>query len=159
MLRTAANRLHGTPHVPAFRQQLPPRGHEAIGIDTSTLIDRLQRSVHRVIENERPDHVAVATNDRMRASELPRLVRIQRGVDPSEHDGCTSRSRLRADLVATQGVAGMDPDADDVSRLHVTASNDSRVSSVMRGRPYAAGVAAASTNSQRGVMTPTPKER
>ena len=40
----------------------------------------------------------------------------------------------------------------------VVGSRTSRVSSTMCGAPKRAGVAAASTKSQRGVMTPTPKE-
>src|SRR6187402_2317768 len=40
----------------------------------------------------------------------------------------------------------------------VVGSRTSRVSSTMFGAPKRAGVAAASTKSQRGVMTPTPKE-
>src|SRR4026208_1133647 len=43
--------------------------------------------------------------------------------------------------------------------LMVSRSSGSSVSSTMFGGPYAAGVAAPSTNSQRGVITPTPKER
>src|SRR4026209_919317 len=38
-------------------------------------------------------------------------------------------------------------------------SSTSRVSSVVRGSPYWRGVAAASTYSHRGVMTPTPNAR
>src|SRR5215216_2867598 len=38
-------------------------------------------------------------------------------------------------------------------------SRGSSVSSAMLGVPYLAGVAPASTNSQRGVITPTPNER
>src|SRR3954469_16869511 len=37
-------------------------------------------------------------------------------------------------------------------------SNGSRVSSIRQGSPNVAGVAAAKTDSQRGVMTPIPKE-
>src|SRR5690348_9597704 len=40
-----------------------------------------------------------------------------------------------------------------------STSNGSSVSSTMCGRPYAAGVAPASTKSHRGVMTPTPNDK
>ena len=93
MLGAPADRLHGSPHVTALRQQLPARGHEAVGIDTSALIGPLQRAVYRVIEDERPDDVAVAANDGVRAPELMGLVWIQRGVDAAEHDGRAARAR------------------------------------------------------------------
>src|SRR3989338_2728594 len=41
----------------------------------------------------------------------------------------------------------------------VVGSQASRVSSVMMGSPYFSGVAAASTYSQRGVITPTPNAK
>ena len=93
VLGTPAHRLHGSPHVPALRQQVPARRHEALGIDTSALVGPLQRAVRRVIENDRPDHVAVAADDGVRAAELVGLLRIQRGVDAAEHDG---RARARS---------------------------------------------------------------
>ena len=75
MLRTAADRLHRPPHVTSIRQQVPPRWHEAIGIDASALVDPLQRAVDRVLEHDRPDDIAIAADDGVCAPELMRLIR------------------------------------------------------------------------------------
>ena len=69
MLGAAAHRLDGPPHVASVRQQLPPRRDEAFRIDASGLVDGFQRPVRRVVEHERPDHVAIASDDGMRAAE------------------------------------------------------------------------------------------
>ena len=71
----------------------------------------------------------------MRATEVARLVGIQRGVNAAEHDIGASGSRRGTELVAAQGVAGMDADADDV-----TLVDDGRVEGLERfvderGRP------------------------
>ena len=50
----------------------------------------------------------------MRAAQLVRLVGIERGVDAAEHHDRPGLAGGPADLVAPQGVAGMDADADDV---------------------------------------------
>ena len=70
-----------------------------------------------MLEDQRPDHVAVAANDGVRAAELVRLVGVQGGVDATEHDLRPSRARRRPDLVAAKRVAGVNPDADDVAGL------------------------------------------
>ena len=118
MLGAPADGLHGSPHVTALRQQLPARRHEALGIDTSALICLLQRSVCRVIEDQRPDEIAVAANDGVRPPEFMGLVWIQRRVDAAEHDGRASGARSVPDLVAAKCVAGVDADPDDVTGLH-----------------------------------------
>ena len=118
MFGAPADRLHGSPHVTALRQQLPARRHEALGIDTSALIGPLQRAVYRVIEHERPDDVAVAANDGVRAAELMGLVWIQRGVDAAEHDGRAARARTLPDLVAAKRVTGVNANPNYVAGLH-----------------------------------------
>ena len=110
-------------------------------------------------EHLRPDDVAVAFDDGVRAAE------VDAPPPGTASRGCRRRPpspRALAsvpDFVAAQRVAGVNADADDVAWLDVSRASDSSVSSTMRGVPHAAGVAPASTNSQRGVMTPTPKER
>ena len=73
----------------------------------------------------------------------------------------TVAPRARAcgtDFVSAQRVAGMNADADDVAGLHGVEIE--RLQRLV-GDPriaVAAGVAPARTNSQRGVMTPTPND-
>lgn len=80
VLRTTPHRLDRTPHVASLRQQLPARGDESIGIDTSGLIDGLQRTARRIAEYDRPDDVAVTLDHGMGAAQAERLVGVERGV-------------------------------------------------------------------------------
>ena len=66
--------------------------------------------------------------------------------------------RLAADLVPAQRVERVDADADDVAGAMASKSIGSSVSSMTLGSPYPRGVAAASTYSQRGVITAVPNE-
>ena len=72
-----------------------------------------------VIDHERPDDVAVAADDRVRAAEFVRFVGVERGVYAAEDHRRAARSRGGADLVAAQRVARVDPDPDNVARLDV----------------------------------------
>ena len=111
-----------------------------------------------VAQHLAPDDVAVALDDRVRPAELVRLVRIERGVNAAVDDGRAAALGRVADLVAAQRVAGVNADADDVAGL-----DGGEVDRLERfvdddGIAELGGVAAASTYSQRGVMTPTPNE-
>ena len=79
-------------------------------------------------------------------------------MDAAEDDPGAALARGAPDLVAAQRVARVDADADDVAWLHCCGSKSWSVSSQMTGSPKRAGVAAASTYSQRGVMTAMPNE-
>src|SRR6185503_17096368 len=81
MFRAAAHGLYRAPHVSAFRQQIPACGDELFGVHASTLVLRLERALHGMIDHQRPDHVAVAADDGVRAATLMRLMWIQRGVN------------------------------------------------------------------------------
>jgi hypothetical protein len=64
-----------------------------------------------------------------------------------------------ADFIAAQCISGVDPDADDVAGLD--RFEIERLERLVDDawRSVRGGVAAPRTNSQRGVMTPTPKDR
>ena len=147
MLRAAADGLHRRPHVAVLGQQIPARLEHRLRLRR----DRLRRCVcgcagEHAVDDDRPDAVAVALDDRVRAAELERFFGIQRGVDAAVNDLRAALARQPSDLVAAQGVAGVDADADDVARLRSCRSRvGSRVSSMMSGSPYSAGVAAART--------------
>src|SRR4029453_16433516 len=78
MLRASAHRLDGAPHIPPLRQQFPPCRDEPVGINAAALIDAVQTAVPRVVQYEGPDHVAIASDDGMRAAEILGLVGIER---------------------------------------------------------------------------------
>src|SRR5262249_11795010 len=112
VLRAATDRLHGSPHVPAFRQQVPPCGLELPAVDSAGLVDALRPVVDAVFQDALPDCVAVAFHDGVRTAEIVRLVGIERGVDTSEDDVCAAFAGRAAYLVAAQRVASVDADTD-----------------------------------------------
>ena len=119
----------------------------------------LRRAARAVADDLAPDGVAVALDDGGGAAELVGFLGIERGVDAAEDHRGAGRLGGAADLVAAQRVAGVDADADDVTRLdRREVERLERFVGDDAGRRTPAGVAAAMTNSQRGVMTPTPNE-
>ena len=106
-----------------------------------------------------PGNIAIALHDGMRFAALQRFLRKQRSVDAAVHHPCAARSRHAPDLVSAQRIAGVHTDADDISGVECSPGTIcSSDSSTRIGVPADAGVAAASTNSHRGVMTAVPKE-
>ena len=81
-------------------------------------------------------------------------------MDATEDDHRATRPRLGADFVSSERVAGMNPEADDVARLHLSkVERLQRFIGDLRNAQWRSGVAPARTNSHRGVITPTPKDR
>ena len=79
-------------------------------------------------------------------------------MNAAEDDPGAALARQPADLVAAQRVAGVDADADDVARRELRGVDGvERFVHEVRIAPPSP-VAAASTYSQRGVMTATPNE-
>ena len=105
-----------------------------------------------------PGEIAIALHHGVRVPAFEGLLRKQRGVDAAVHHPGAARSRHAPDLITAQRVAGMDADAHDIS-----GSDALRLDLLQRlvyqdriARDF--GVAAASTKSQRGVITAVPKE-
>ena len=115
MLRASAHGLHRRPHVAALRQQIPARGDELVAADPAAFVQRLRVARHAVGHDLLPDEVAVAADDRVRRAVLARFVRKQRGVNAAVHDPGAALPGDPSDLVAAQGVARVDADADDVA--------------------------------------------
>ena len=63
MLRASAHGLHRCPHIAVARDKVPPRGHEAIPIDASALVQRLRRALAAIGYHLRPHEIAVAAQD------------------------------------------------------------------------------------------------
>ena len=81
----------------------------------TTLVDRRAASGRAVVQHARPDEIAVALDDRVRGAEIARLFGKQRRVNtPEDHDGA-GRTRLGADLIPTQDITGMNPNADNIA--------------------------------------------
>ena len=114
----------------------------------------------KVVDHLAPDKIAVALDDRMRAAVLRRLFGKEGGVNAAEDDPRAALAGDAADFVATPGVSGVDANADDVAGGNRVEFNlIGSVSSTRCGStPQREGVAPASTYSQRGVITATPKE-
>ena len=79
-------------------------------------------------------------------------------MDAAVDDAGAARARELSDLVSAQRVAGVDADADDIAR-----HDRGRIERIQRlvddeRVAVSAGVAAARTYSQRGVITAVPKE-
>ena len=95
----------------------------------------------------------------MGAAQLEGLFRIQCCVDTAIHDPGSAFTRHASDLHAAQSIAGMDADAHNVAGLYAIGLNlFKRLIRDQQDRRTRAGVAAASTYSQRGVITPIPNE-
>ena len=141
VLRAAANGLDRAQHVAPFGHQIPARGHELVGVDAAGLVDRLQGAARRVVEHDRPGHVAVALHHRVRAAKALRFLGVERGVNAAVDHDRAARPGLGPDLVATQGVAGVNAQADHVSGFHAVEVEgfqrlvgDSRVAIACRRR-------------------------
>ena len=72
---------------------------------------------HAVANYLVPDDVAIAFDHRMCPAPLKRLFRIERGMDSPEHDPGAALACRASDLVSSQGVAGVNANADDVAGL------------------------------------------
>ena len=115
VLGAPAHRLHRRPHVLPRRQQVPPRGLEHVARHAARLVDALGRPRDAVVDDRRPHEVAVTAHHRSRAAEFERLLGEQGRVDAAEHHVGPALTREAAHLVPSQGVAGVDADADDVA--------------------------------------------
>ena len=115
MLGAAAHGLHGRPHIPIGREQIPSRAKEVLGVDLSAFMDNIELAVEAPFDRLAPRDVAVTLDDGVAPAEAERFVRIERGVDAAVDDERAPVAGDLADLVSPQGVARVDPDADDVA--------------------------------------------
>ena len=115
MLRAPAHRLHRRPHVASLGQEIPARDAEAVAADLAGLVDAPRGSGKTVVDHRGPHPVAVAAHDGVRAAALEHLLREERRVNAAEHHVRAALARQRPDLVAAQGVAGVNADPDHVA--------------------------------------------
>jgi hypothetical protein len=79
----------------------------------------LQRAAPSVLEDHRPDLIAVALDDRVRAAERLRLFRVERRVYAAVDHHRSTLPGLGTELVAAERIAGVDPQTHDIARLQV----------------------------------------
>jgi len=84
-------------------------------IDLSAFVDRVHLAVEAPLDSLSPGDVAVAFDDGVAVTEVECLVRVERGVYAAIDDEGAPCAGDPADFVSPQGIAGVDPDADDVS--------------------------------------------
>ena len=120
MLGTPAHRLHRGPGILLAWHEVPPRRPELGRVHLTRLVDPFRLAVGTTLDGDAPGDVAVALHHGVRAALIVRLFRIQGGVDAAvDHPGA-ARAGALPELVADQGVAGVDPDADDVTLLELS---------------------------------------
>src|ERR1700680_4249064 len=85
MLRTSSYGLHRSPHVTVAGYQIPPRCLELTRFDLPPDIDWVGGTLAAIFQRSRPREVAIAFHYGMCATQLGRLFRIERGVDPAEN--------------------------------------------------------------------------
>ena len=70
-----------------------------------------------ILQNGRPDDVAVSLDHRMCPPDAVRFLRIECGVNSAEDDIGAALPSQSANLIPAQGIPRMDADADDISAL------------------------------------------
>ena len=90
----------------------------AARVHPTAVVLRLERAADGMIDHERPHDVAVAAHHRVRAATFTRLIWIQRRVYAAKHDRGPSRSSGGADFITAERIAGVNPNPDDVARMH-----------------------------------------
>ena len=118
VLGTAAHRLHRSPHVPFTLQEIPAGRQELIAPNTATLINTFRLAVCTVLDNARPNQIAVAANNRVSAANFMSFIRKKRGVNPSKNDPRTASARFSPNFVASKRVAGVQPNTNDIASLN-----------------------------------------
>ena len=138
--------------------QVPARGQEFAAFDATAGIDPFGFAGKAIGDDFAPGEIAVAGDHSVRLAALEGLFRKQGGVNAAvDHPGAPA-ARHPAHGVAAQSIAGCTLMPTMSPGWMVSGTICSSDSSTRMGSPATRGVAAASTNSHRGVMTAVPKE-
>ena len=89
-----------------------------IAPNTASLVNAFRLAVRAILDNARPNQIAVPTHNRVGAASLMSFIRKQRGVDPTKNDPRTAGARFSPNFVASKRVAGVEPNANDVACLN-----------------------------------------
>ncbi len=119
VLGASANGLDGGPHVLFGGHEVPAAGEELAAADAAAVVDVLERAIGEDVgDGLAPGDVSVALDDGVCCAELEGLFGEEGGVDAAVDDPCAALAGHAPDLVAAQGVAGVDADADDVAGMN-----------------------------------------
>ena len=119
MLGAAPNRLHRGPHVALARHQVPAGGQERVGFNAAAFVDRQRRSLGAIRQYPGPDHISIALDYRVSATQFVGFVGIEGGVNASEHHVGAALAGHFPDFVAAERVGGVDADADNIAGLNL----------------------------------------
>src|SRR5262249_50866676 len=97
VLRTPADCLDRRPQIAAVRQQVPPCRYKVIRGEAAALVDRLWPSGQTVLNDTRPDQVAVAAHHGVARPVTDGFLRKQCRVNPAEHDPGATLPNLAPD--------------------------------------------------------------
>ena len=102
-------------------RSLGSRSHRAgandAAVDTAAVVERLRSAGVAVVEHRRPDQIAVALDDGVRAPCSTHFIRKERRVNAAVDDVGASGPRQPSDFVAAQRVDRVNADSDDVAGL------------------------------------------
>ena len=118
VLGATTHRLHRSPHIFVRRQQVPARGNKLVRVDPASLVDLFWLALHASVQHLGPDDVAIALDHAVRMPTIQGFFGVKRGVNAAIDYPGAALSCLAADFIAPQGIPGVDPDADKVSRLN-----------------------------------------
>ena len=85
MLGTAADRLHGSPHIAIARNQVPARLNEITCFDLAAKIKRLRSTGVTIRQHPCPHNISITLHHSMSATEFPRFLGIKRSVNTAEN--------------------------------------------------------------------------
>jgi hypothetical protein len=114
----AADGLHGGPHILVGLHEIPAGGEEFSAFEFAAFVNAAGCAGDTVAHDAAPGYVSVAFDDTVGSAALERLFGEERGVDSAVDDPRAALASQFADLIAAQGVAGMDADADYISGLN-----------------------------------------
>ncbi|WP_433984761.1 hypothetical protein RBB78_09865 [Tunturiibacter empetritectus] len=118
VLGAATDGLNGGPHVLVAGHEIPAGGEEVGAADAAAFVDLFGLSAGEDVgDGFAPGYVAVAFDYGVGFAALECFFGEEGGVDAAVDDPGSAFAGDAADLVAAEGVAGVDADADDVAGL------------------------------------------
>jgi hypothetical protein len=117
VLGAAADGLDGGPHVFVGGHEVPAGGEEFSAADAAACVDFFWRAAEAAGDGLAPGDVAISGDYDVGVAAFEGFFREERGVDATVDDPGSAFTGYAAYFIATEGVAGVDTDADDVAGL------------------------------------------
>ena len=100
MLGASAYRLDRCPHIAVFRQEIPAGRLELPAGDSSCFVNQTGSSCGALVDDGRPDDIAVPADNGVCAAERVGLGREERRVNTAKNNVRAARTRQLSDFVA-----------------------------------------------------------